>query len=378
MKKFLAAILAFVLSLSLLCGFTACASGESGGGTDTSEVADDYYIDLTDLGMNLTVYLRLREDGTFMFSNTLSFATDKSSGTFRKSGDSYIMVYTSVNGEAKSISDGLTSTFAVTEDGSLDFTLCERIYYGSATATTTSEDNPDARMIAVVVPEGFEEPSTETDFAAGVYTCADVVQGETSYAHAVTFFGDGTYLHFTYYTASGSLRFAYESGTYSVSTTQLALTPAGADRTEGEVVSGTRLNLSVLPYPGAEERQTLSFERREGEAAAIASFAGSGTVTGSSETFEASLLLYSDGSYACTAGGFEEGGLFALDSAAPYAKQYPDNPQTGERGMAQVTATPAAQLSYGEDGRIVITDFRARTGSSFTRYRCTLTQQEDQ
>lgn len=46
--------------------------------------------------------------------------------------------------------------------------------------------------------------------------------------------------------------------------------------------------------------------------------------------------------------------------------------------MAQVTATPAAQLSYGEDGRIVITDFRARTGSSFTRYRCTLTQQEDQ
>ena len=94
---------------------------------ELSELANDYYIDLADFGMKLTIYLRLEENGNFMLSNALDFETNKGSGIFQKADDSYVMVYTSVNGEEKSVSDGITASFTVTEEGTLDFSAsCNR------------------------------------------------------------------------------------------------------------------------------------------------------------------------------------------------------------------------------------------------------------
>ena len=70
----------------LVLGLTACGQSEKEtSAADTKEVANEYYIDLTDLGMKLTFYLRLEENGKFLFSNTLDFEVNKSSGTFQKS-----------------------------------------------------------------------------------------------------------------------------------------------------------------------------------------------------------------------------------------------------------------------------------------------------
>ena len=76
----------------------------------------------------------------------------------QKGANDYVMVYESVNGADKSISDGLTSSFFVDDEGRLDFTHCEKIYYGSASATTTS-DSSDAKLLAVKIPEGYEPVS---------------------------------------------------------------------------------------------------------------------------------------------------------------------------------------------------------------------------
>lgn len=76
--------------------------------------------------MKLVIYLRLTENGTFQFSNTTDFEINKSSGVVQKGANDYVMVYESVNGADKSISDGLTSSFFVDNEGRLDFTHCEK------------------------------------------------------------------------------------------------------------------------------------------------------------------------------------------------------------------------------------------------------------
>ena len=375
MKKGLKSAVLLLGSTMLVFGLTACGNEESGSkkAEGTAELAGNYYIDLTDLGMKLTFYLDLEQDGTFMFSNTLDFEVNKSSGTWQKSGDDYMMVYDSVNGEEKSVSDGLTTTFKALEDGSLDFTgESGCIYYGSATASTVGADDPDATLIAYPVTDGYEEQEEGTDFQSGVYVSEDVEQGGVAYSHVVSFYEDGSYLHFSSYEEDGQKMFVSEKGNYSVSTTQLALEPEEKDRVACEVVDDSNLKLSILPYAGADARETMDFKKTDaGEE--LLKFSGEGSVKGSSETFEVTMTLYSDGSYKTTADGFTEKGILVMDSKTNFIKQYPDHPESGVRGLNQVTTVPAGKLTE-EDGKLTISGLRVRKAEELNRYECTVTQ----
>ncbi|MBQ8663145.1 MAG: hypothetical protein IJ471_04745 [Eubacterium sp.] len=377
MKKLLKRGLVVLLAVCMMFGIVACGSegsstegGATSGGGNTAEVANDYYLDLTELGMKLTVFLRLNEDGTFIFSNTLDFAVDKSSGTFQKSGDEYIMVFTSVNGEEKSVSDGLTSSFVVTEDGNLDFSVGGAVPYGSANIDTVSEEDASIVLMGMVVTEDYQAPSDESAFQMGSYTAAMVEQDGIFYTHVITFYEDNSYLHFVSYDQNGQLMFMSETGTYGVSTTQLALEPDGMEtegmkRVECEVVDGTNIKASVVAYPGAE-RTVLDFAKAD-IISQLNTYSGTGTVTGTTDTFNASLTLYEDGSYETSAEGFMEKGVLAINSAENYVKQYPDHPETGVRGLTQVGTVPAGTL----DGDSLV-DIRVRTSDSLTRYACNM------
>lgn len=367
MKKLIRLFSAMLAVCLLLAG---CGATETKSGKDTSSVAHDYYIDLTDLGMKLTIYLRLDAEGNFLFSNTLDFETNKSSGTFQESDGSYIMVYSSVNGEEKTASDGLTSTFTVQEDGSLDFTSCDYIYYGSARATTTSADNPDAKLIGHIVTEDYDAPDLSSPFESGTYETADVTEGGITYTHSLSFYEDNTYLHVIRWEENGQPGFSYETGTYGISTTQLALEPGGEDRLSCEVVDGETLNVSVYPYAGAEERETLEFEK-SGDASVIAELGGTGEDK-EGASFEVTVTIWSDGSFSSTAGDFTETGILALSTADGYAKQYPDHPETGVRGLNQVATVPNASCTF-EDGKLTLSGLRVRKSSGLARYECTVT-----
>lgn len=365
-----------ILTVAVLAaGMTACG-GEAGTDTkkaDTKDLANDYYIDLTDLGMKLNIYLRLDGEGNFIFSNTLDFETDKSSGTFQKSEDEYIMVYSSVNGEEKSVSEGLTSTFTVMEDGSLDFTNTECIHYGSARPTAAESDDPDAAMIAHIVPEDFEAPDTESDFQPGIYVTEDVTEGGVTYAHAVSFYEDNSYVHLTVFEQDGKTMFDCETGTYGISTTQLAMEPANAEgeghdgRVESEVVDDSALKLSILPYAGAAERQVLDFTKTD--AADVITELGGEAEGKEGETFPVTIKIYADGSYESAAEGFTETGILVLDSEEGYVKQYPDHPETGVRGLNQVATVPSGTLK-DDNGALAMDGLRIRKSAGLTRYEC--------
>lgn len=375
MKKRLKRAALLLGSAILVLGLTACGKEESEvkGTEDTEELDGNYYIDLTDLGMKLTFYLDLEQDGTFMFSNTLDFEVNKSSGTWQKSGDDYMMVYDSVNGEEKSVSDGLITTFKALEDGSLDFTgESGCIHYGSATASTVGADEPDATLIAYPVTDGYEEQEEGTDFQSGVYASEDVEEGGITYSHTVSFYEDGSYLHFTTYEEDGQKMFVSENGKYSVSTTQLALEPEEKDRVACEVVDDSNLKLSILPYAGADVRETMEFKKTDaGEE--MMKFSGEGSVKGRSDTFEVTMTLYRDGSYETTADGFTEKGILVMDSENNFIKQYPDHPESGVRGLNQVTTVPAGEMTE-DSGKLTISSLRVRKAEELNRYECTVTQ----
>lgn len=385
MKKYMKILIAAALMMCMVFTLAGCGSNEETNESakkdtvDTSALAGDYYMDLTDLGMNLTVFLRLDNSGNFTLSNTLSFETAKSAGTYQPSEDGYFMVFTSVNGEAKSISDGITSGFKVCEDGSLDFSGYGTVAYGSASISTTSAEDPGLKLVALPVTEDYAAPSTDSSFQQGVYTAEAITEAGVTYGHTISFYEDNTYLHVINYTADGKLGFAYETGTYGVSTTTLALDPAKTDETQEavrvqcEIVDGTNLTVSVLPYPGAAERVTMSAVKTDAPAQ-LASLVGTGAITGSPVTFEVTLALYEDGSYVAVADGYEEKGLITIDTAAAYAKQYPDHPSTGVRGMAQVSTVPSAACEHGADGKLTVTDLRVCTSANLTRFKATVTE----
>lgn len=363
-----------VFCLCTVLSLTAC--GESTGSVasvNTQEASGEYYIDLTELGMKLVLYLRLDDAGSFQFSPTLDFDVNKSSGTFQKSDGLYMMVYDSVNGEEKSISDGLTSSFEIMADGSLDFSSCDCIYYGSATASAKSAEKENVKLIAYPVTEGYEQPDLDTPFEMGTYTAETVGEDSRTYYHSVTFYEDETYLHFMRYEENGQWHFDYELGNYGVSTTQLALEPDNAStaddsmakRTECEVVDGNHLKISIIDQTGALERTVVDFEKTAATEI-LATFSGN-------DEFPVSMKLYTDGSYELTADGFTENGVLALDSETDFVKQYPDHPQTGVRGLSQVATVPYGTLTENENA-LVLSGLRARTSENLSRYVCDVTQ----
>ncbi|MDE7083422.1 MAG: hypothetical protein K2O89_06960 [Clostridia bacterium] len=350
--------------------FSACDASD---GTEkektTPEVAGDYYLDLNDLGMNLTVYLNLSEYGEFKFSGTLEYSVDKGSGVFSKSGSEYLMSYSLVNNAQVTAADGYFSQFSVQENGSLLFTS-EYVYYGSTHISTVAEDDENIHLIAKPITSDYEEPDTDTAFTTGVYTAEYEKEGATYY-HSASFFGDGTYLHFVYTEADEGLIIFSETGTYSVVTNQLALV-SNADtssRNSCTVVSGTKLTLSVLATTAAGERENLDFEKTE-NSRRIAK------LTGTVEGYDAELILYSDGSYSAAANGVNETGVVAINTANGTFKQYPDSLTDGTRGLTYVSTVPTGTLNK-ENGKLIMENVRLRISTVYTRYSATLTETEE-
>lgn len=371
MKKAIRHWKAAILIVCLLFSMTACGeAGETKKTPNTKDVAGDYYLDLSDLGMKLTVFLKLEENGKFIFSNTLDFEVNKSSGTFQKSGEEYVMVFDSVNGEEKSISEGMTGSFFVDEEGRLDFSGSDTIPYGSARISTVSEDE-NVKLLGILVTEDYIAPTQESEFQTGSYGTDPVERNGIFYSHMVSFYEDNTYLHFVNWEEGGVMKCFSETGTYGISTTQLALEPEGENRVECEVTDGEHVTLSLLPFGGAGERQEMTFTRTD-SVGMVGTFTGKGTKKQDSSEFSAECTLYEDGSYEISADGFTETGILVLDSANSYLKQYPDHPETGERGLSQVATVPAG--TFTSNGKVTFGDLRVRTSESLAREICTVTE----
>lgn len=157
-----------------------------------------------------------------------------------------------------------------------------------------------------------------------------------------------------------------------MNTSQLALTPEGKERISCEVLSDLELQIQVLTGVDTDSRETLTFKKQEVKEV-TAKLTGTGTVTGTNESFDVTVLLYSDGSYTSRAGSFTENGVIVPDSKDGTFKIYPDNNETKLRGLNQIATVPAGTLS-SESGGLKLEGFRVRNSDNLTRYKCEISE----
>ena len=132
------------------------------------------------------------------------------------------------------------------------------------------------------------------------------------------------------------------------------------------------LQIQVLTGVDTDSRETLTFKKQEVKDV-TAKLTGTGTVTGTNESFDVTVLLYSDGSYTSRAGSFTENGVIVPDSKDGTFKIYPDNNETKLRGLNQIATVPAGTLS-SESGSLKLEGFRVRNSDNLTRYKCEISE----
>ena len=234
MKKFLAILLSLMLAATLAVSLTACGPGEGSDG-DPIDVAGVYSIDLSEAGMGMTVYLKIEEDGAFTFAANDTFAEAKSAGTVSQPDSSYLMVFSSVNGDSVDVGTN-TCHFSKQSDGSLAFE--GTIPYGTATFTSPMENDAGVMVTIAAVPytSGGGDDTNKNTVEPGLYYGEHTTEGMmgTTYHYYLTIREDGKFTSFVTFEAMGSACMGYDYGTYSASGSMCRMTSSVYDDPETE------------------------------------------------------------------------------------------------------------------------------------------------
>lgn len=339
----------FLLTLfACLPMVSSCSANTENNSAIDSSMVGIYSLDLNVVGMALTIYLNLKDDATFLFSNTTRFETIKSEGTYQKNENEYLMVYTGVNGESKTTSDGLVSNFIYDGNDTLTFTS-PYIYYGSTSHVTTKNADDASKILKAkkMTDISSGEETAKSEFTTGYYEGSTTVD-DIEYSHHATFFEDETYLDFViaegfYYT---------ETGKYYLNGNQIAIESKDpvslGERIGGSVSSSSSFTLSMVSSMDAtkDKRKDIVFTKSNSEKTILFSFVGVQDET------QATLTIYSNLSYQAKVNDTIENGYLSFrntttNEKSPAFKLYPDSSKGS--GLSYVTAIPEGSVSKEGD-----------------------------
>ena len=370
MKKFWLIALSLLLVVAMTFGIIACDKGkddDKDGGDETGieEVAGDYSIDLSALGMPIIVYLRIEEDGKFMFSGSAEFTADKNSGTVSKSSTGYLMVYSTVNGSA---ANGETTKFTKESNGNLKFD--GTMYYGSTTPTSPMENEDTGKteyLYAVPYTEGGGEELVQLQNGVyyGTYTSTSTGMGAgTVYEYYLTLRDDDNFTSFVSFSMGESTYYVYDYGTFEAMNSNGRLTSSVYKDTEDatkplsesvQALSETEVKAEVRVGPMLKDLVEIEMEKIAAPTTPVMQFEGEHTIQMGqmSMAFELSLSVCADGSYVftSTASGeepSEETGFIGLDMMNDKVYVLPDGVTSGVSGSYDSeTNTITAKFSLG-------------------------------
>ncbi len=279
--KLLRIILCLVLAAALL-GCTALAD-------DVSALAGTYLLDASPLGMPLTVYLIIGEDGTFRLTNKPEGGADKGNGKIGSQDGLYLMVYSdSTNEQMK------TATFTA-DGGKLVFSTA--VPYGAASFSPNTED-PENPIYPVAKKIAYEE-------YLGEYVGSLEVQAMgSSIVYEVTVSLDyGTEYTLTSTFAMGGETYDFtQTGSFSIADGQISL-----DGREGQIgtIDENGMTVSAFLSAMASSPREISLQKAL-TADAAGEYLGFKDMSMMGFTVNASLVLDAVGGYVYTASLGEE------------------------------------------------------------------------
>ncbi len=279
-----------------------------------SSLYGNYSLDLNTVGMPLTIYLSLKGDDTFLFSNTTLFETVKSKGTLTKGEGKYVMVYDQVNGEDKSVSDGLVSEFIFDGKDTLTFTS-DFIYYGSTSHVLTKNESDSTKILTAkrITDDSIGKEEAKSDFEAGYYEAISSQSG-IDFTHRATFFTDGTYLDFISFLSEGNTFYYTETGSYYLTGSLLGIeskSPVNLkERISGTIIDSSSFSLDVVSSidGNKDKRSEATFRKTEPSKSLLFD------MKGEKDSVVSELRIYSDCSYDAKVDDTSESGYLAFSN----------------------------------------------------------------
>lgn len=209
---------------------------------ETFELHGDYAIDISNLGMALTFYLRIEEDNSFQLSANRAFSDNRGSGTIGELDGTYMMIYSDSTPEKSK-----TATF---ERIGPNLIFRSTLPYGSANIMFEKEDDENPEIIYHLAADKYVyEEYYDT------YLGFETVGG-VDYEYVLTL-GAGAKYSFVS-SQDGAETAAYqEKGSFAVKNDTLLITPEDEEELTGSITAERALELAVKPEAGSERRTVL-------------------------------------------------------------------------------------------------------------------------
>lgn len=261
---------------------------------ETFDLHGDYAIDISDLGMALTFYLRIREDNTFVLSANRQFSDDRGSGTIGELDGTYLMIYSDSTPDKSK-----TATF---ERIGPNLIFRSTLPYGSANIMFEREDEENPEIIYHLMGHKYiYEEYYDT------YLGSQTVDG-VEYEYVLDLGAGARYkLNSSKDSAEGSVY--EEKGAFRVSSNTIKITPDGEQEFVGSILDDGALELDVKPEASAQRAKVLF------RVATTAEHAGDWYAQNEAGE-KAALRLDYFGGYTLTTGSTKEEGTFAVSQGA--------------------------------------------------------------
>lgn len=200
--------------------------------TAFEEIAAQYQIDITALGMPLVFYLRILPNGSFKLSTTRSFNDDKGNGTISKNADVYTMNYSE---------GGKTATF-VLEGKNLKFT--SNLPYGASNITYQVVDSQNPEITHTLKALGYFYETYWGEFV-GSHEVSAMGQA-VLYEYTITLGIGARYQVVSQFTMGGTPYEYIETGEYRINGSVISVKADGEEQfVEGVVVSPTSFQIPI-------------------------------------------------------------------------------------------------------------------------------------
>ena len=277
---------------------------------ETFELHGDYAIDISDLGMALTFYLRIAEDNTFLLSANRQFSDNRGSGTIGELDGTYLMIYSDSTQEKSK-----TATF---ERVGPNLLFRSTLPYGSANISFERIDDDDPDLVYHLTADKYVYEDYY-DTYLGYQNIDDL-----TYDYVLTL-GPGAKYHLVSEASGGKLPVYEEKGSFRVLDSSMWITPQGGEELLGSIAEHGALELEVKPQATLGRLKTLF------RVATTAQHAGrwfAQDVAGQS----ASLSLDYFGGYTFGTDSYTEEGTFEVTQGTiAFTQEGQDEPATGTK-----------------------------------------------
>lgn len=348
MKKLFKSI-AMLLVLAMLLTFAACApkedkttdtqtepAAQNGATTACPEIAGEYELDASNLGMPMKWYIKVTEDGKFVISTARDYATVKGEGTVGSKDGTYMFVYADSTTEAPK-----TATFTM-EGKNMVFSTNVPIGAASVSPNAEEEKYPTAKIIACEDIQGVY---------LGEYEKVSQMAGSVLYSYELTLGNGMEYTFSSSFAMMGETYTRTEVGTFAVEGEKISFTAATVDGEAVEAATTAEGTIADKTIKAPFLLSMMASEPQEVEARLGVYAEQAGTYTGLYEKAMGPMTL----SYAAVLnldafGGYIYTTVSTADQAMDYVEEgtytYADGKFTFQSNAEGATAVEATFADY--------------------------------